>query len=51
MVMIIWKGRTYYVIYNRIDRNGKKKAVWETYATAADAERRKQELESKTLVV
>ncbi len=45
MASIIERKGHYCVVYNFFDENGRKKQKWETYKSAADAKRRKKEVE------
>ena len=50
MATIKERNGKYCVIYMYTDENGKKKQKWETYATKADAVKRKKEVEYKSEV-
>lgn len=45
MASIIERKGHYCVVYSFIDENGQKKQKWETYKSAADAKRRRKEVE------
>ena len=45
MASVIQRKNSYYVVYTYIDENGERKQKWESYKTAADAKKRKTEIE------
>lgn len=47
MASVIQRKNSYYVVYTYIDENGERKQKWESYKTAADAKKRKTEIEFK----
>jgi len=47
MASVIQRKNSYYVVYTYIDENGARKQKWEAYKTAADAKKRKTEIEFK----
>ncbi len=47
MASVRKRGKKYIVIYSYLDPDGKRKQKWETYATKAEAIRRKKEIEYK----
>ena len=48
MASIKKRGSKYCVIYTYIDGDGNRKQKWETYATQAEAKRRKKEIDYKS---
>ena len=47
MASIKKRGNSYCVIYNCLDENGRRRQKWESYATKAEAQKRKKEIEYK----
>lgn len=47
MASIIKRRKKYSVVYRYVDENGIEKQKWETFATAADAKKRKAEIENQ----
>jgi len=48
MASIKKRGNSYCVIYNCLDENGRRRQKWESYATKAEAQKRKKEIEYKS---